>query len=145
MLSCQLSYAVIAGNFIWMNLQLRRPVRLRSVWRRNSTRSLTTLHFMTEILYSDRINYDIMLNKIVAWYCRSTSRGYNVRHCCSWIETDLPMGLLPDTYNCGLHIRRECRERFPRQRRLAIPTCITARASRTCRDACRDRKLAVSF
>ena len=28
---------------------------------------------------------------------------------------------------------------------LAIPTCITARASRTCRDACRDRLLAVSF
>ena len=28
---------------------------------------------------------------------------------------------------------------FPRQRRLAIPTCITARAWSTCRDACRDR------
>ena len=40
---------------------------------------------------------------------------------------------------------RECRERFPRQRGLAIPTCITTRASRTCRDACRDRELAVSF
>ena len=26
----------------------------------------------------------------------------------------------------------------PGHRRLAIPTCITARASRTCRDACRD-------
>ena len=23
------------------------------------------------------------------------------------------MGLLPDTYNCGLRMRRECRERFP--------------------------------
>ena len=31
--------------------------------------------------------------------------------------------------NCRLRIRRECRERFPRHRRLAIPTCITARAS----------------
>ena len=39
----------------------------------------------------------------------------------------------------------ERRERFPRHRRLAIPTCIMARASRTCRDACRDRYLAVSF
>ena len=28
---------------------------------------------------------------------------------------------------------------FPRKRGLAIPTCITARALRTCRDACRDR------
>ena len=40
------------------------------------------------------------------------------------------MGLLPDTQNC---------------RGLAIPTCITARGWRTCRDTCRDRKLAVSF
>ena len=42
-------------------------------------------------------------------------------------------------------MRRECRERFPRQHGLAIPTCITARAWRTCRDACRDRELAVSL
>ena len=50
------------------------------------------------------------------------------------------MGLLPDTQNCVLCMRWECRERFPRHRRLAIPTCITARAWRTCRDACRDWK-----
>ena len=43
------------------------------------------------------------------------------------------MGLMPDTKNCGLHMRRECRERFPWYRGLAIPTCITARASRMCR------------
>ena len=34
---------------------------------------------------------------------------------------------------------RQCRERFPRHRGLAIPTCITARAWRTWRAACRDR------
>ena len=45
---------------------------------------------------------------------------------------------MPDTHNCGLRMRRECRERFPRHRGLAIPTCITARAWRTYRDACRD-------
>ena len=38
-----------------------------------------------------------------------------------------------------VRMRRECRERFPRHCKQAIPTCITARASRTCRDACRDR------
>ena len=38
-----------------------------------------------------------------------------------------------------VRMRRECRERFPRHRGWVIPTCITARASRTCRDACRDR------
>ena len=37
------------------------------------------------------------------------------------------MGLLLDTY-----------KRFPRHRGLAIPTCITARAWRTCRDTCSD-------
>ena len=42
-------------------------------------------------------------------------------------------------------MRRECRERFPRHRELTIPTCITARASRTCCDACRDGYLAVAF
>ena len=39
-------------------------------------------------------------------------------------------------------MRRECRERFPRRRGLAIPTCIMARAWR---DAYRDRLLAVIF
>ena len=52
------------------------------------------------------------------------------------------MGLLPDTQNCEL--RREYQERFPRhrlqrKRELVIPACFTARASCTCRDACRDR------
>ena len=55
------------------------------------------------------------------------------------------MNLLPDTKNCGLHKPRECRERFPRHRGSAIPTRVTPRAWRTCRDACRDRNLAVSF
>ena len=35
-----------------------------------------------------------------------------------------PMGLLPDTYNCVLRMRRECRDRVSRHRGLAIPTCI---------------------
>ena len=47
------------------------------------------------------------------------------------------MGLLPDTQNCRLCMRRECRERFPHFSGLAIPACITARARRMCRDACR--------
>ena len=38
-------------------------------------------------------------------------------------RTDAAMGLLPDTYNCGLRMRRECRERFPHYRGLATPTC----------------------
>ena len=72
--------------------------------------------------------------------------------CCCNHTTDLMpvnacrnMGLLPDTWSCGLCMCRECRERFPRHHGLAITTCITARTSRTCRDACRDYKPAVSF
>ena len=47
----------------------------------------------------------------------------------------MPMGLLPDTQNRGLRMRRECRERFPRhrvQRKLLVSdpgmhhgTCVT--------------------
>ena len=55
------------------------------------------------------------------------------------------MDLLPDTQKCGLCMRRECRERFAHHHGLAIPTCITARAWRTCRNACRNRKLAIFF
>ena len=39
----------------------------------------------------------------------------------------------------GLRMRRKRRERFLRNRWLAIPTCITARAQRTYRDVCLDR------
>ena len=42
-------------------------------------------------------------------------------------------------------MRRECREHFPRHHGLAIPTCFTASARRTCRDGCWDRYLAGSF
>ena len=49
------------------------------------------------------------------------------------------MGLLPDTQNCGLRMRSECRKGFTRHRGLAILTCITARAWHMCRDAYRDR------
>ena len=43
-------------------------------------------------------------------------------------QTSAAMDFLPDMPNCGLCMRRECRERVPRHRGLAIPTCITARA-----------------
>ena len=46
------------------------------------------------------------------------------------LPEDFPTGFLPNTYNCGLRMRRECRECLPRHRGLAIPTCITTRAVR---------------
>ena len=56
-----------------------------------------------------------------------------------------PMDHLSYTQDRGLSLHRECRERFPRHCGSAIPTFITARVWPTCRDACRDRFLAVSF
>ena len=49
------------------------------------------------------------------------------------------MRFLLDTWNCGLRMRRECGEcfvatEFKGNRELAIPTCMTARPWRTCRD-----------
>ena len=59
------------------------------------------------------------------------------------------MGLLPDMQNCRLRMRRGMPGTFPplrlrRNRQLAILACITTRASRTCRDAYRDRWPAVA-
>ena len=43
------------------------------------------------------------------------------------------MGLLPDTKNCGLRMRRECRNRFP------LPPTLMETISLRSRHACRDR------
>ena len=66
---------------------------------------------------------------------------------CIALTVDVAFATLrPNLWNsCGLYMRRECRERFPLNRGLEIPTWITAHAWRTCRVACRDRYLAVSF
>ena len=61
------------------------------------------------------------------------------------INHSLIMGPLPQTQNCRLCKSREWREHLPRHHVLMIPTCITARAWHTCRDACRDRQLTVSL
>ena len=74
--------------------------------------------------------------------CYTTYRQDGVIVACgneSLQQFTITMGLLPDTQNCGLRMRQECRECFPRFRALAIPTCIMERAWRTCCDAYRDR------
>ena len=42
------------------------------------------------------------------WSCYTNEIGQSMCNC--------DMGLLPDTQNCGLRMRQECRERFPRHR-----------------------------
>ena len=83
------------------------------------------------------IEIQIFWFKKCIWKCRLRNGVYFVLASMCWPHD--VMGLLPHTQNCGLCMRRECRERFPRHHGLAIPTCIMARAWRTCRDACRDR------
>ena len=75
-------------------------------------------------------------------YSRHSTDGLDCWRAVS--QQEIYVCLLPDTQYYGLRMRWECRERFPLHRELAIPTCITARAWCTCRDACQDHKLAVS-
>ena len=65
--------------------------------------------------------------------------------CVLGVEKSVHHGPLARYVRSRVRMRREWRERFPSHHRLAIPTCITAHAWRTCSDACRDRLLAVSF
>ena len=59
------------------------------------------------------------------------------------------MNLSPNTQNSGCACAGNAGNVFPAtdfkgNRRIAIPSCITARRSRTCRDAYRDRQTAVA-
>ena len=93
------------------------------------------------VCYSEiRCNFPLKYSLWPTNFLRMLSIHHRV--CCRPFRA---MGLLPDTWDSGLRMRRECRERFPLHRELAILTSITAREWRTCRDACRDRLLAVSL
>ena len=64
-----------------------------------------------------------MLHSKTKWRTPITIRThsrYHIFHSQAryWLSAlcTLTIGLLPDTYNCGLHMRRECREHFPPHR-----------------------------
>ena len=92
-----------------------------------------------------------LLMLIPCWVCHGVSWKYNTAmlhdpmshywfcQIANSMCRESSMGLLPHTQNCGLRMCRECRKHFPSHRLLAIPKCITARAWRTCPDACRGR------
>ena len=129
-------------------------------WCRDEMDSITQQHFQTyeNIWISNKISLKFVtksstnnipaLVQIMFW-CHPCNKILSEpmmvslpTHICVtrpiWVNTGT-MGLLPDTLNYGLRMLREFWDRFPRQHGLAIPTCITARAWRTCREACRDR------
>ena len=59
------------------------------------------------------ITYHTYINVII-YVCPYSSSSATIRKTSH-------MGILPDTRNCGLRMRRECRERFPRHRLLRKP------------------------
>ena len=64
------------------------------------------------------------------WGCHPSYRLY---------APTCPHGPLVRYAKLRVRMNRECRKRIRRHRGWAIPSCITALASRTCHDACRDR------
>ena len=103
--------------------------------------------FVFMSLYYDFMRWRVpasMIANIDEWKCIKHSTMYlrsaNFLVSRRTIAPDYcPHGPLARYAKLRVRMRRECRERFPRHRGWAIPTCITARASRTCRDAFRDR------
>ena len=74
------------------------------------------------------MNYCYVLVNIVVFCIQILIKYDKVLFYFVLICFDNPMGLLPDTKECGLRMRRECRARFPHHCELATPTCITERA-----------------
>ena len=70
----------------------------------------------------------IFSNSVLMFCYDAMPKTITLRQHSSYCGITTHMGHFPDTQNRGLRMCRECRERFPRQRGLAIPTCITVRA-----------------
>ena len=65
--------------------------------------------------------YQFFRNWALHGECQNASPIINIDSGNTWLSSGTtllsePIGLLPKTQNCGLRIRRECRERFPRHR-----------------------------
>ena len=149
-------------NFICRHWTYKMPVRynLSSVWVRLSlfsqlsirqyvglcVFSLLVFFVMIEIIYIHFSYYHLQTGSMTYYPLFRVRSWNNGMRCMSFyilmnhkLRPRQPTGLLPDTKICGLRRHQEWRERFTHHCRLAIPTCITARAWRTCRDACRER------
>ena len=69
-------------------------------------------------LYTDiykRQNQTLLLLNNFLWISMLVN-GAVLTMATDWLVAVTSMGLLPDTYTCGLCMRRECRERFSRHR-----------------------------
>ena len=89
-------------------------------WNFNQNTKLSRKGISMHILLI-KIESNSYTNALQDWHLRGLQR----LQYCLVVDNKLAMGLLPDTYNRGFRMHRECWERLPRHRRLAIPTCIT--------------------
>ena len=78
-------------------------------WRRPLSFDKNLLNMISRVTDSKSVLVDIL-----------TWRRKWPNHFIPWFGSC--MGLLPNTYNCGLHMRRECRKRFPCHRVERKPT-----------------------
>ena len=60
-----------------------------------------------------KVCYDVIYFTCIIISCRFVGCIYPYSYSQRWLHS---MGLLPDTQNCGLRMRQECRERFPGHR-----------------------------
>ena len=91
--------------------------------------------YLQYLSFDSKKQYDFNDNFNHVTFIEKPTREWIYR-CCMFLFN---MGLLSNMQDCVLRMHQECRERFPRQRGLSIPTCIRACAWRTCLDACRGR------
>ena len=118
-----------------------------------------TIKKVIEVCFNNKMKDPVQLNRYIYWQTQLSAPWiyssilqsiqtkpsdinndmYNKLQDMYWLIMNTHHGPLARYAKLGVRMRRECRERFPRHRGWAIPTCITARAWRTCRDACRDR------
>ena len=98
----------------------------------------STLNDFWRMVWEHRCRFIVMMTR--------RSRQTRLRVCNGDVD-DSVMGLLPDAQNSGLRMRRECRDPFPRhrlQRKPLVSDPGMHHGTCPCRDACRDRKIAVA-
>ena len=78
----------------------------------------------------------VLGRNVMIWYTQSTP-GLDQTGSGDWHDAPLYQSIM--LLLIGIKSVHISQVRFPRHRGLAIPTCIAARAWRTCRDACRYR------
>ena len=126
-----ISYSCQSGRFMWQSFCGNLPVLL--------VRKLNIYIYIYIYIYTPLPR--------IRTFSFFWEKCNNVGHHCDFITSVFGHNFF-DTQGYGpltryvklrLRMRRECRKRFPRHRGLAIPTCITARAWRTCRYVCLDR------